>query len=162
MILVTVGTTKIPFQRLLDEVADIIRSDKLNDKFIVQFGEGKFPQLAGVLTKNYFSFQQMQNFLKQADVIICHAGLGTIIQALSFGKKPIVVPRQKRFGEHVNDHEVEMTQFLAKKKLISGILNISDLKKVIFQAKKQKIIKKIQITSEKLIIHLINWTKENF
>ncbi len=44
--------------------------------------------------------------LQGADCIISHAGMGTIATALSFGKPLLVLPRQKKFGEHVNDHQV--------------------------------------------------------
>ena len=52
--------------------------------------------------------------MQKADIIITHGGPATFMSAITNGKKPIVVPRQEKFGEHVNDHQVDFARNVAK------------------------------------------------
>ena len=70
----------------------------------------------------------------KASVVICHGGCGSISLALRAGKVPIVVPRQKRYGEHVNDHQLQLTQALASEKRVLPLYEIDDLPNVIAKA----------------------------
>ncbi|WP_217270775.1 glycosyltransferase, partial [Lactobacillus helveticus] len=51
------------------------------------------------------SFDEMQHTLKDARIVITHGGPSSFIEALQYGKVPIVVPRQEKFHEHVNNHQ---------------------------------------------------------
>lgn len=114
MIFVTVGTTRLPFNRLLQAVDQEMLSRDLREKLVVQKGTSKyefqyrctdcFPEL---------SPKQMVYYFRRARIIITHGGPATIFLALNYGRNnPLVVPRAKKFGEHVDEHEVFFTQFL--------------------------------------------------
>jgi UDP-N-acetylglucosamine transferase subunit ALG13 len=61
------------------------------------------------------------DLLTDADVIICHGGIGIIGECLSAGKVPLVIPRRKMYSEHIDDHQVEIVSFLLEKDLIISL-----------------------------------------
>jgi UDP-N-acetylglucosamine transferase subunit ALG13 len=84
-------------------------------------------------------FQELEARMAEARIVITHGGPGTIMQARAQGKVPIVVPRQARFGEHVNDHQVDFCKRLAQEGLIVPIYEIQDLKGALLtHAEKEK------------------------
>jgi UDP-N-acetylglucosamine transferase subunit ALG13 len=106
LIFVTVGTHHQPFQRLLDAL-DSLPADEL----VVQFGHGRPP--AGIRQASAFmGFTEMLENFDAADAVVTHAGVGSILCARRAGHVPVVVPRQRRYAEHVDDHQVELTQEL--------------------------------------------------
>lgn len=109
MIFVTVGTHHQPFGRLLDAVGAL--SD---DQIIVQHGHSPAP--AGVaLAVPFLTFAEMEERMLTADVVVTHAGVGSILLALRCGHTPVVVPRLRRHGEHVDDHQAELAGALAQR-----------------------------------------------
>ena len=67
------------------------------------------------------SFEEMQNTLKEARIVITHGGPSSFIEALQFGKVPIVVPRQ----ENVNNHQVDFTELIDKR--MNNIIPVYDI-----------------------------------
>ena len=63
--------------------------------------------------------------------MITHGGPSSIMMPLQIGKIPIVVPRQKKFNEHVNDHQLEFVQKISESGNIIPVYDIDDLKDVI-------------------------------
>ena len=95
--------------------------------------------------------------------MITHGGVGSIIDALSFGKIPIVVPRRKDLNEHTDDHQMQITKAMEKQGLIIPVYNIDDLKNAIDKARKLKIKKRVKKKSK--ILDLIDkklkeWEKD--
>jgi UDP-N-acetylglucosamine transferase subunit ALG13 len=106
LIFVTVGTHHQPFERLLSAL-DGLDSDEL----FVQFGPAK-PPLGVARAEPYLPFNQMLECFAQADTVITHAGVGSILCARRAGHVPLVVPRRSDLGEHVDDHQAELTRGL--------------------------------------------------
>ncbi len=122
MILITVGSTLFPFQRMTTLVEHIAHIRPNNEKIIFQYGHTPPHFLdANVTPLPFVAHKTLVSYMKKARVIISHGGPATIYQALSFGKIPWVLPRQQRYGEHLNDHQVTFTQFLARHKLVHTI-----------------------------------------
>ena len=71
------------------------------------------------------SYEEMQQTLKDARIVITHGGPSSFIEALRFGKVPIVVPRQEKYYEHVNNHQVEFTKLIAQK--MNNIVPVYDI-----------------------------------
>lgn len=108
MIFVTVGTHQQPFERMLAALAALPAGE-----LVVQHGYGAAPP--GVAQAAAFmSFGEMLDQFEAAQTVVTHAGVGSILLAMRVGHTPIVVPRYKRFGEHVDDHQVELTRALAE------------------------------------------------
>jgi UDP-N-acetylglucosamine transferase subunit ALG13 len=104
MIFLTVGT-QFPFDRLVRTVDRAVGSHSFNDNVFAQIGKSKYiPQnmmYAEILDANSFDSK-----IKQADFLISHAGIGSITTALRMNKPLLVMPRLRKFREHVNDHQV--------------------------------------------------------
>ncbi len=130
MIFVTVGTHEQPFNRLIKEIDNLKKENIIRDEVIIQKGYSDYiPKYCKY--KEFYPFDEMNYFYKKARIVITHAGPSSIIEVLSEGKIPIVVPRKKEFEEHVDNHQVEFTKFLYKEKRIIPIFNIKDLKNAI-------------------------------
>ena len=111
MIFVTIGTQKQNFNRLFNYVNQI----KCNEEIIVQKGNSKYKFNNKIKTYDYLSYDEMDYYFNKARIIITHAGAGTIFRALSMNKKVIVVPRLKKYKEHINDHQLHFSSYLKKK-----------------------------------------------
>lgn len=106
MIFVTVGTHEQPFNRLIKEVDRLKKEGIITDEVFIQTGFSTYePQYCD--WKNIISYSEMEDYMNRADIIITHGGPATFMGAIAKGKKPIVVPRQEKFGEHVNDHQLD-------------------------------------------------------
>lgn len=130
LIFVTLGTQDKPFTRLLNALDLEIQNGKINDEVIVQAGFTKFKsenmKIFDLVPQNDFI-----NYIKKADLIITHGGIGSIITALKFRKKVIAVPRLSKFGEHVNDHQIQIVKCFEKKKYILPLYDVKGLSDVI-------------------------------
>ena len=131
MIFVTVGTHEQPFNRLIKKVDDLVANGNIKEKVIVQTGFSTYiPEHceAHKMKKK----KKMQQALKDARIVITHGGPSSFIEALQFGKVPIVVPRQEKFHEHVNNHQVDFTKLIAERmNNIIPVYDIDDLKMTI-------------------------------
>lgn len=107
MILVLCGTQKQDFSRLINEVA--ILADDYD--IIVQGGHNNY-QSDKMTLLNFISPKKLQQLYEQAEVVITHAGAGSMIQSLKNQKKTLAVPRLSKYGEHVNDHQLELSKKL--------------------------------------------------
>ncbi len=123
MIFVTVGTHEQGFDRLVKAVDEL----NLEDVF-VQIGYSKYiPKNSNY--ERFLSSDKFEEYMKSADIIITHGGPSTFMKAISLGKTPIVVPRQKKYQEHVNDHQLEFCNQVLKKGY--GIILVDDEKKIL-------------------------------
>ncbi len=111
VIFVTLGTHEQPFDRALDLVATLARRDRV----LVQHGATP-PRagLSGVEWTEYLDWEPLSACMRDAEVVITHAGVGSAVTALRAGKKPVLVPRLARYGEHVDDHQLELAERLAE------------------------------------------------
>ena len=73
--------------------------------------------------------EEIMNFYKNSDMIVTHAGAGSLLDALSFEKPIIAVPRFKKFGEHIDDEQLELAVALENKGQINSVYEIEDLEK---------------------------------
>lgn len=104
MILVTLGTQKEQFVRLLQYIED----SKIKDEIIVQAGHTKFSSKKMKIF-DFIDYDKMNEYIDKADVIITHCGTGSVLTPLKRGKKIIVCSREARFEEHVDDHQKELS-----------------------------------------------------
>ena len=113
MIFVTVGNDYRNFDRLLkkmDEIAPLIPSE-----IVTQRGYSRY------LPKNtkHFEFVSMNKaieYIRSSQLVISHAGIGTIILCKEYGVPVIILPRRRRYGEHMNDHQLEIAQALEQRR----------------------------------------------
>lgn len=114
---VTVGTV-LPFDRLVDMVVELKARGELPEEVVIQTGAGgRAPE--GLETHESLPFDQMQAILRQADIVICHAGTGSLITALQQGCRVIAVPRRSALQEHYDDHQEQIARVLAERGLVA-------------------------------------------
>ena len=126
MILVLLGTQNNSFYRLLEEVQKCIDEDIIKDKVIVQAGSTKF-ESKDMEVFNLIEQDKFNILMEQADTIITHGGVGSIVTAVKLGKKVIAVPRLKQYGEHVNDHQIQIVETFSNQGFIKGIKDVSEI-----------------------------------
>ena len=105
MILVTLGTQKEQFTRLLD----YIEKSNIKDEIIVQAGHTKYKSKKMKLF-DFISYEEINEYINKADVIITHSGTGSVLMPLKKGKKIIVCARLEKYGEHVDNHQKQLTE----------------------------------------------------
>lgn len=126
MLFVTVGSQKFPFDRLMEAVDRFVESGGFSDKAFAQTGAcvyvpKTFP------SEPFLSRERFGEIMSQCNVVITHGGTGAIVGAVKRGKKVIAVPRLACFGEHVDDHQVEIVQQFSEMGLIEPCFDIEDL-----------------------------------
>jgi UDP-N-acetylglucosamine transferase subunit ALG13 len=126
VIFVTVGTHHQPFERLLDAL------DALDDELVVQYGPGRPP--AARRAEAFMPFDEMLACFREADKVITHAGVGSIICARREGHVPIVVPRRHELGEHVDDHQAELSRALSERGGVIAVWDVSRLAEAVAAA----------------------------
>ena len=145
MIFVTVGTHEQPFNRLIKKVDELVASGDIKEKVVVQTGFSTYKPKHCEAHK-MMSFDEMQQALKDARIVITHGGPSSFIETLQFGKVPIVVPRQEKYHEHVNDHQVEFTKLIAKR--MNNIIPVYDVNNLLNTINDYNEITKIKNSGE--------------
>lgn len=132
MILVLLGTQNNQFKRLLQEIEKCIDNGIINQRVVVQAGFTKFKsdkmKIFDLKPK-----EVIDNLVDEAEFIITHGGVGSIIMALKKNKKVIAVPRLSEFSEHVNNHQRQIVEIFNEKGYILGVQNMEDLADAIKQ-----------------------------
>jgi UDP-N-acetylglucosamine transferase subunit ALG13 len=121
MIFATVGSTQIPFERFMRALEALP-----GDRLFVQ--HGPVPPPAGAArSQPFMQFPEVIESMEEAEVVVCHAGAGSILCAMRAGHVPVVVPRLKRFGETVDDHQVELARMLAEQGKVDAVEDLDRL-----------------------------------
>ena len=150
MILVTLGTQKESFNRLLD----YIEKSNIDDEIIVQAGHTRYESKKMQLF-DFISYDDMKKYIEKADLIITHAGTGSILMPLKQGKKIIACPRLQKYGEHVDDHQKQIVEVFKDEGYILELTENIKLDDLIKEMKNFK-PKKYKSNTEKFIKKLID------
>lgn len=134
MIFVAVGTQKFQFNRLLREMDSLVGSDCIHESVFAQIGFSSYTP------KNYkhqamLSKKEFDEMIVTCDLLITHSGVGTIITGLKEGKPVIVVPRLKRYAEHIDDHQVQIANAFSARNLVLKCEDCADIFSYIQEAK---------------------------
>ena len=114
MIFVTVGTHEQPFDRLLKAIDDLKRDGIITEEVIIQSGYSTYvPKYCK--WEKLIPYKDMIKNVENARIVITHGGPASFIMPLQIGKIPVVVPRQRKFNEHVNNHQVEFARNVAQR-----------------------------------------------
>lgn len=166
MIFVTVGTTKFSFNRLLQAIDKAMLDSNKHESLIIQSGTSAYQfKYRNTQVFKEMPFDKMISFFKKSRLTICHGGPATIFLALKFGKnKPLAVPRTRKFGEHVDDHEVSFARYLKEGKKVEIVLPKENLSlKLKEYLNYQKVSKKRKNLAppKRLIEKLVSFTKKS-
>lgn len=133
MIFVTVGTHEQQFNRLIECVDKMVKDNIITEEVVIQIGFSTY-EPKNCKWRKLFSYKDMQKYVNRARIVITHGGPSSFIAPLQVGKIPIVVPRRKEYGEHVNDHQVTFCKEVEKRNgNILVVENINELEKYILE-----------------------------
>lgn len=107
----TVGTDFHRFDRLIWWLDEWMATEPSVGETMVQRGTSAPPERAESV--DYLQRTRLIDEFQSASAVVCHGGPATILECRSNGLVPIVVPREERFEEHVNDHQVDFCERLA-------------------------------------------------
>lgn len=124
MIFVTLGTMHLDFARLVRKMDAIAAAS--GERVIMQIGLGK------TLPKHceHFAFRprdEIAHLIRESRLVVTHAGIGSVIDALHAQRPLIVAPRLRRYGEHNNDHQLDLAEAVQRRGWGRMVLDMDEL-----------------------------------
>ena len=113
MIFVTVGSRNYPFDRLFVKLDKLYDDGVLRDKMFAQTGTSQYKP-KNFEYKDFISQDEFLQKIEEADIVVSHGASGSIMKALNAGKKVIAVTRLEKYGEHINDHQIQNNEAFGK------------------------------------------------
>ncbi len=109
-VFVTVGSNRFPFDRLVRRIESIVPCDW--DIVWQLSGDDHYKPERGTVL-GLVPLEEMHQLIRESAVVVCHAGVGSALTALELGRIPIVCARAAAHNEHVDDHQSDLTGYLA-------------------------------------------------
>lgn len=106
MIFVTVGSRNYPFDRLFKKLDELYETGVLKEPMFAQIGTSSYKP-KHFEYKDFITQDEFVEKVRQADIVVSHGASGSIMKALNEGKKVIAVTRLEKYGEHINDHQIQ-------------------------------------------------------
>lgn len=106
MIFVTVGSRNYPFDRLFKKLDELYEQGEVTEPMFAQIGTSTY-QPKHYEYKDFISQKEFIEAIDKADIVVSHGASGSIMKALNAGKKVIAVTRLEKYGEHINDHQIQ-------------------------------------------------------
>lgn len=139
MIFITLGSQKFQFNRLLIAIDGLIENGVITDDVFAQTGYSDYVP-RNYQFKQFLDREEFVDYEAKADVVIAHGGTGAIIGAIKKGKKVIAVPRLARYGEHVDDHQLQLIAQFRNQNLICGLDDCDELENALKYIQKHKFV----------------------
>lgn len=132
MIFVTVGSQKFPFDRLIKKADEMVKNRLMEDVYI-QTGTSVI--VPSCPHRAFCSQEHFEKLMDACDILITHAGAGTMVNAVKRGKRVIAVPRLARYNEHVDDHQEELAAKFHEMNLLYACMDIERLPEALDEVK---------------------------
>lgn len=130
MIFVSVGTHEQQFHRLIKEIDALKSKNIIKDHVFMQIGYSSY-QPINCEYKKMITYNDMIKYIEASSIIITHAGPGSIFLPLQYNKVPIVVPRNPKYKEHIDEHQIKFARKMESQNRIIAVYDIEDLKEKI-------------------------------
>lgn len=140
MIFVCIGSRDYQFNRLLQALDELVASGELTEEVFAQIGQSQYTP-KHYRWERYLDSQTFRYYQQKAELIVSHAGVGTLLSALKMGKTVVAVPRYVKFGEHIDDHQTQIAEVLCNEGYLYQVKDIADLGKTIALARKNPLSK---------------------
>lgn len=155
MIFIVLGTQKFQLNRLLKLVDSLVEKGQICDDVYAQIGNSTY------IPKHYryVRFLDKKDFeqkMEECEIVVSHSGVGTIISGLKHEKPVIVFPRLEKYGEHVDDHQLEIGESFSKNNLVFLCGENDDLLELIKKSRTHKFNKYVS-QREKMITTVNNF-----
>ena len=136
MILVTLGTQDKSFKRLLDAIQNEIDNGNIKDRVVVQKGYTNFAS-DNMELFDLIPMEKFDELIDSCDILITHGGVGSIITGLKHNKKVIAAARLAKYGEHTNDHQLQIIDNFSKEGYILALDDFTKLGELLEKCKTQ-------------------------
>ena len=153
MIFVILGTQDKSFERMLKEIDNLIKDGIIKEKVMVQAGSTIY-ETDTMEISDYVSMEEFKKYIKKADIVITHGGVGSILDALKYNKKVIAIPRLSKYNEHENNHQIQIVEKFDDlgyimdcgnlKRLGNKIMEIDKFTPKKYSSNNEKFIKKLE------------------
>ena len=163
MIFVTVGSRNYPFNRLFIELDKLCNEGIIKDDIFAQIGTSTYKP-KNYEYKDFISQEEFMDKIKESTYVISHGASGSIMKALNAGKKVIAVTRLEKYGEHINDHQIQNNEAFGSNGYVLPVFEMNELKDAIIkiQTEKDK-LKKWENKDPMAIVNLIDkFIQENW
>lgn len=130
MIFVTVGTHEQPFDRIIKEIDRLRKKGAIEEETFIQSGYSHY-QPENCKFSKFIGFFEMKEQIEKSRIVITHGGASSIMLVLYSGKIPLVVPRRKKYREHVDDHQYYFCRWLEKKERVIAVYEMEDMEEKI-------------------------------
>ena len=145
MIFVTLGSQKFQFNRMLVEIDKLIEEGKITDEVFAQIGASDYKPRK-FKYKDFLTQDEFKDYMKNANLVITHAGTGAIVTALKKDKLVIAIPRLAKYGEHVDDHQIQLIDEFKELNFIEPVYEIEQLANALEVVKKNRYNKYVSNT----------------
>uniref|UniRef100_UPI002635E68C PssE/Cps14G family polysaccharide biosynthesis glycosyltransferase n=1 Tax=uncultured Phascolarctobacterium sp. TaxID=512296 RepID=UPI002635E68C len=126
MIFVCLGSQIFQFNRLVKELDVLVKNGDIKEEIVAQIGATDYiPKYFQY--KRFMDKEEFERYQDIADVVISHGGTGALIGASKKRKNIIAVPRLAKFGEHVDDHQLQIVKVLESEGYIRAVYDINKL-----------------------------------
>ena len=130
MIFVTVGSRNYPFDRLFVELDKLYDEGIIKDNMFAQIGTSKYKP-KNFEYKDFISQEEFLEYINNSSYVISHGASGSIMKALNAGKKVIAVTRLEKYGEHINDHQIQNNEAFGSNGYVLPVFEMNELKEAI-------------------------------
>lgn len=107
MVFVTLGSQKFQFNRLLKKIDELCDQGIVQEEVFAQIGTSDY-EPRNYEYQRFLDRKEFQNYMDKCEIVITHGGTGAIVTAVKKGKRVIAVPRLAKYGEHVDDHQIQL------------------------------------------------------
>jgi UDP-N-acetylglucosamine transferase subunit ALG13 len=154
LVFVTVGNATQGFKRLLNAVDEAAGQGLFgNEPIFIQTGNNPDFHATHCEQQSFLPMSQFEALLRDSSLVISHGGAGTLINILRAGRVPVVMPRRREYSEHVDDHQVELIQALAKEGRVVPVFESGGLKGAVEEARHRN--KQPQAQSNSQLVGLV-------
>lgn len=126
MVFVTLGSQKFQFDRLLRKIDDLIDQKVITEEVYAQIGASTYEPRNYAYTR-FLDRQKFADTMERCSKVITHGGTGVIIGAVKKGKKVIAIPRLSAYGEHVDDHQLQLLHQFDDLQIICACYDLEQL-----------------------------------
>lgn len=159
MIFITLGSQKFQFDRLLKAVDDLVERGIITEEVFAQSGYSTY-EPKNYAFKQFLDRDEFAQWQEKADIVITHGGTGAIIGAVKKGKKVIAVPRLAKYGEHVDDHQLQLIEQFRDQNLILSLADTQELEEAVCDIRNRTFCS-YQSNTQRIIDSIVLFLQEN-
>ena len=160
MIFITVGSRSFQFNRLLEAIDKAVSRGEIKDNIYAQIGSSDY-KVKNFKCIDFLNHDEFNKCLDDCDIVVTHGGTGVIVNAVKRGKRVVAVPRLARYGEVVDDHQIQLVKEFEKVGMVTACYDCDHIADAIQKAVKKEAVPYVSNT-QNIIDSIEDMIKENF